>query len=252
MGALALPGALLLGAVHVLATGWLEARLFRGRSYVDLLDYATQELTRFQRMEEYVGFFVDLLPTRLRSSSALVFLTHAQDDALVLCGGSARLCLLGSMREARFLSGRSELRQLLEAAQGTISLPALLVPQAPSFSVGDAQLLALLRSAQVELLLPLVSSKQGHLIGLVALGDKETDEPYSGQERAALAALMRTAATAAENVLLFEQRAQQLEQLQETGISGRTCALRKRSPGRRPEENSARSPITRRCKNWVL
>jgi signal transduction histidine kinase len=64
------------------------------------------------------------------------------------------------------------------------------------------------------LLLPLVSNRSAYLIGLVALGAKETDEWHTRQEMAALRALSRTAATAAQNVLLFETLQQQLVELQ--------------------------------------
>jgi signal transduction histidine kinase len=215
VGALAIPGALVLGAVHVLVSERIEARLFRGSSYVDLLDYATHELTRFQRLDEYVHFFINVLPTRLKTVGALVLLSQGDADDLLLCASSPGLSLPDKARDTRFLSAASELRRLLEEMRGVVSVSTFLVPQAPSFPTDDSRFLTLLQAARMELLLPLVSSKQGRLVGLVALGGKETDEPYSDQERAALSALMRTAATAAENVLLVEQLAQQLDQLRE-------------------------------------
>src|SRR5207253_7460764 len=65
----------------------------------------------------------------------------------------------------------------------------------------------------VEWLLPLISSQQPQVIGVVALGLKETDESYSGQELTALTALARTASISAENVLMFEALQRQLVEL---------------------------------------
>ena len=71
-------------------------------------------------------------------------------------------------------------------------------------------------------MLPLVSSQRPQLIGLVALGAKETDQPYSSQEITALTALARTASISAENVLMFEalqKRVVELDQEREFSAS---------------------------------
>jgi len=104
---------------------------------------------------------------------------------------------------------------MIQAARSPIPLPALFSPTAPTFASEDAALLEILRTARVEVLLPLIANPQSGLIGLVAFGTKETDESYLAQELTALTALARTAATSAENVLLFEAQETQLVALKE-------------------------------------
>ena len=60
---------------------------------------------------------------------------------------------------------------------------------------------------------PLVSSQRPGLIGMVALGAKETDEAYSTKEVTALSALAVTASVSAENVLMFDALQKRVEEL---------------------------------------
>src|SRR5207302_8528458 len=53
---------------------WVETHMFKGGSYVDLLAFATAELQRFRDLDDYVRFFTDTLPTRLKTIGPPVFL----------------------------------------------------------------------------------------------------------------------------------------------------------------------------------
>jgi signal transduction histidine kinase len=193
-----------LAGLHEWLGRWTETHLFKGGSYVDLLASATDELTRFRQLEDYVSFFTTRFPTRLRSIGSLVFLTSGSDGALRLQAYSPGLRLQVPEENMPSLPQDSELGRNVEAAGGPVALATLLMPHALQLGESDTQLLGILSAARVEWLLPLVSSQRSQLIGMVALGRKETDEAYSPQEVTALAALARTASISAENVLMFE------------------------------------------------
>ncbi|MBF6611566.1 MAG: hypothetical protein IVW55_00365 [Chloroflexi bacterium] len=194
---------------------WTEAHLFRGVGYIDLLASATDELGRFRNLNEYVYFFTEQFPARLKSIGSLVFLAEEPSGSLTLQGHSASLILPVSVVRGAIppFSRESELRSMLQSAHGPVALSTLLMPATPELSSDDVRILEILKTVRVEWLLPLTSSQQHYVIGLVALGAKETDEPYSGQELTALAALARTASISAENVLMFEALQRQLVEL---------------------------------------
>lgn len=186
---------------------WAELHLFKGDSYINLLASATDELARFHDLTEYVGFFTERFPVRLKSIGSLVFLAEGQEGYLTLqgCSPSLRSLLVSLPQDwVPALPSESDLRAKLQEVNGPISFSMLLMPDSLPLSTSDTHFLEILRRAKVEWLLPLVSSQRPQLIGLVALGVKETDEPYSAQEITALAALARTASISAENVLMFE------------------------------------------------
>lgn len=202
-----------LGIVQEWFSRWMEARLFKGTSYVDLLASATDELARFRNLTEYVHFFTEHFPARLKSIGSLVFLAEEPSGSLTLQGHSPSLILPAARGVIPPFSRDSELRGMLQSAHGPVALSTLLMPGSPELSPEDVRILETLKAARVEWLLPLTSSQQPQVIGVVALGAKETDEPYSGQELTALAALARTASISAENVLMFEALQRQLAEL---------------------------------------
>jgi signal transduction histidine kinase len=213
IGLLVVLGALVAGTVQVIASQWLEDHLLRGGSHVDLLDYSTLLLTRFRKLGEYGEFFTRFLPTRLKSAGGLLFLAEQGNTQLHLVACSTIFQKDPACPALESLSTEGALGRVLAGAQGPVRLVNLLMPQALPRPAVDSRFLDRLQALRVELLLPLVSSQQRQLIGLVALVGKETDEGYSSQDLATLGALARTAATAAENVLLFEQQQQQLTTL---------------------------------------
>ena len=193
-----------LAVMHDRLGQWTEKHLFKGASSVEFLALATDELARFRNLTDFVGFFTQSFPTRLRSIGALVFLANGSDGSFRLQGRSPGLHLQVPEEEMPPIEANSDLRGIIEAADGPIALSTLLVPQALELSSSDERLLRLLRAARVEWLLSLVSTQRPQLVGMVALGAKETDEPYSAKEISALSTLIRTASISAENVLMFE------------------------------------------------
>ena len=219
---IAVEGAMLVAAAAVatgilgaVASEWVEARLARGNSHVELLASATRELEPLHRLDEYGTFFTEVLPARLKSRGALLFLADHPAQPLQLVRSSAPLRAGSQALAGEPLDADGELARLLRAGRDAVPLSALRVPSTGAFPPADRRFLETLHACDVALVLPLVSAHQGRLIGLVALARKETDEGYSRAEGIALTALAHTASTAAENVLLFETQARQLAQLRE-------------------------------------
>jgi signal transduction histidine kinase len=236
LGAIVVTGAVIMGAVNVVAEDWVEERLFKGASYVDLLDYATWELERLHKLDDYGSFFTEALPVRLKSTGALLFLAAGRGAPLDLIAASAswRDRLAGVPGAPLSMDG--ELYPLLLKTRGPVELTKLLIPGASPIITVDRPLVERLHALGAALLLPLVSNRPAYLIGLVALGAKETDEWYTRQELAALSALTRTAATAAQNVLLFETQQQQLIALQGEREYSRTVTRRAQTAAEQERE----------------
>jgi len=205
-------GSVLLGVITTTVGEWLEARVLRGHTDVDLLDYATRELGSFHKLDEFVQFLTTALPKRLHSIGCLVFLA-TESGGLVLRGSSPTMTNLHPQEEFS-ITPCSDISTIMQHTHHPIPLDTLAITSTP-FSAEDSLLLAALRTARIALLVPLVSSQQGRVIGLIAVGVKETDEPYSPQEIAALSALARAAAASAQNVLLFDTLQQQIQALSE-------------------------------------
>ena len=97
------------------------------------------------------------------------------------------------------LTPESPLVRLAERGQVAIELPATTVDALPQ---ADRDWLS---NAGVRLIVPMIASSR-HLLGLLLLGDKKSDEPYSSDDVRLLQAIAQQVATAREHVLL-KQRA---------------------------------------------
>jgi sigma-B regulation protein RsbU (phosphoserine phosphatase) len=74
----------------------------------------------------------------------------------------------------------------------------------------DAELAALFGSDQPECVVP-ITGRAGSLLGLVALGPRLSEEPYSGEDKRLLASVAGQAGIALENIALAESMAEQME-----------------------------------------
>ena len=100
------------------------------------------------------------------------------------------------------------------------SPPVLEVPQAllrqfesdprPSGAPPEVRALPLRRVADAECLVPMLSRRR-QLVGLLLLGPRLSDEPYSSEDKALLASMAGHAGGALENLMLAEQMAERIE-----------------------------------------
>jgi signal transduction histidine kinase len=192
----------------------LDAWLFHDQDYAQLLDEATRALHRFHDWAAYGRFFTADLPAWLNLRGALLLVAPAGDGACLQIVASSP-GLAERVRLDVGLQPDGEVGIRLRDAGGPVPLATLLTLDPSTYSAPDRALLVDFQAAGVELLLPLVSSQQPTLLGVVALAGKESDDPFSRQERAALAALTRAAATAAETVALFEIQQRHLAALEQ-------------------------------------
>jgi signal transduction histidine kinase len=192
---------------------WLEGRVFGGKEHEELLASVRERLVSFRSLEEYVEFFIDDLPRLLKLTGSIVFLSTGSAAPLILRGRSLSLSTAPTPGRVPSLGDNNQLSAKLASERGPIPLSTLRKPGVAPYNAADQQFVEFLRSAQIELLLPIRSTRRLHLIGLVALGSKATDEAYSPQDLTLLAALAHAASTSAENVLLLEALHDQLAEL---------------------------------------
>lgn len=69
----------------------------------------------------------------------------------------------------------------------------------------------LVRALGAECLVPILGSRDGHLQGLLALGPRLSEEPYSGEDKRLLTSVASQAATALRSICLAEQIAARME-----------------------------------------
>ena len=96
------------------------------------------------------------------------------------------------------LAPASPLLQLTERASGIIELP---LADAGAMPPAEREWLD---EAGVRLIVPMLGTER-HLVGLLMLGDKKSDEPYSSDDLKLLQAIARQIAVARENVRLKER-----------------------------------------------
>ena len=117
----------------------------------------------------------------------------------------------GGFIHAVELSPASPLLQLAERAGAIVAWPLAAEDSLPR---AEREWLV---EAGIRLIVPLIGVER-HLVGLLMLGDKKSDEPYSGEDRRLLQAIARQIAIARENVRL-KNRADQDRRLRHDVIA---------------------------------
>jgi sigma-B regulation protein RsbU (phosphoserine phosphatase) len=82
--------------------------------------------------------------------------------------------------------------------------------EVPPLEVGDAPSLSVLGSVRQECLVPIVAS-DGRVTGIIALGTRLSEEPYSREDRRLLTSVASQAGIALENIRLAEEMAERIE-----------------------------------------
>ena len=174
-------------------TRWLDRRFFREaydrqRILVELIDNAgtlesASSVSRLVSHELEAAFHPQCL-----------FVWYREGDRrnLTLSYSS------GGYIHAVELPPESPLLQLAERTNGIIELP---ISESAALLPADR---AWLEEARVRLIVPMIGTER-HLVGLLMLGDKKSDEPYSSEDLKLLQAVARQIAVARENVHLKER-----------------------------------------------
>ncbi|HSC29405.1 MAG TPA: PP2C family protein-serine/threonine phosphatase, partial [Vicinamibacterales bacterium] len=203
---LAVPWGLVVGVGFGLALAWAGARVQRGvssridraffRSAYDarrILEELAARAAGTTSRDELAALLEQCLADALRPAGLVVYLEHR--------GGTLRA-----------MSGRCppELAALDRSAPGLQLLSGTREPLAIEIREDEPHPMSLLAPLSPELVAP-ITSRGGVLLGLLVLGRRRSDEPYSGEDRRLLSAVCVQAGLALENVALAEQMAERLE-----------------------------------------
>ena len=174
-------------------TGWVDRRFFREaydrqRILVELSDNI-EKLETASSVSKLVSHELEAV---FHPECLFVWYREGDEGNLSLAYSS------GGDIQAAELSPASPLLQLAERAGTIVELP-LAEPDALPHAERER-----LDQAGVRLIVPMVGTER-HLVGLLILGDKKSDEPYSSDDQRLLQAVARQIAVARENVRLKDR-----------------------------------------------
>jgi len=160
-----------------------------------VLENLAQKTRRATRRENLAALLQGEIDQALHPTSMAVYL-EGRDGRLTLQGDGAR-----SELEPILSTDAHLLRELTRRGE-----PWELVPVAGSDNRGPS----LFGSVQPECLVPMLSG-DGRLTGVLMLGARLSEEPYSREDKRLLASVTSQAGVALENIRLAEEMAQRLE-----------------------------------------
>jgi tRNA A-37 threonylcarbamoyl transferase component Bud32/GAF domain-containing protein len=172
---------------------WIDRRFFR-QSYVQeqVLLRLIEEVARQSTVEGVARLLSEQLEAALHPSSVTVLVSRAERGDLETAYSST-----GAGERTPLTRGRS-LYQRLDGGLDPVDVDP------PLHARLDADESAWLRDRDAALLVPLAGSEED-VIGLLVLGPKLSEEPYSPEDRRLLQALGRQAAMTVENLLLRDK-----------------------------------------------
>jgi tRNA A-37 threonylcarbamoyl transferase component Bud32 len=174
-------------------THWLDRRFFREaydrqRVLVELID----NVEKLESASSVSRLVSHELEAAFHPQCLFVWYREGAGPNLTLAYSS------GGYIHAVQLSPASPLLQLAERASSIVELP---LPESAALPAADR---AWLEEAGVRLIVPMIGTDR-RLLGLLMLGDKKSDEPYSSEDLRLLQAIGRQIAVARENVRLKER-----------------------------------------------
>jgi GAF domain-containing protein len=174
-------------------THWLDRRFFREahdrqRILVELID----QVEKLESASSVAKLVSHELEAVFHPRCLFVWYREGDKPHLTLSYSS------GGYIHTVELSPASPLLQLAERASGIVELPLV---DASALPRAEREWL---NEAGVRLIVPMIGTER-HLVGLLMLGDKKSDEPYSSDDLKLLQAIARQIAVARENVRLKER-----------------------------------------------
>jgi GAF domain-containing protein len=178
---------------HARLTRWLDRRFFReAYDRERLLLRLIEDLDTLESASSVSKLVSHELEAAFHPACLFVWHREAERPALALSYSS------GGYLHSTELGASSPLRELALGATGVIELP---LAHADRLPMADR---AWLEESRVRLLVPIKSDNR-ELLGLLMLGDKKSEEPYSGEDLKLLQAIARQIAVGRENLRLKER-----------------------------------------------
>jgi len=194
--------------------GWAQQlvdRLFyRDRyDYLKALEQFSREAQSVVNLKELSSTMTQLVSGALRATSTCLLLASESDGGLRMVHSTG----LDNLPSPIALSNNSPLVKWLKAHPYILSSEELnIVPQLQSLSLREKNDL---KRMEAELFSP-IKTNQGQLSGILILGQKLSQQPYSNEDRQLLTAVSNQMAMALENARLYEQTRKAEEVLRES------------------------------------
>ena len=190
-------------------TGRID-RLFFRESYDarNVLEALADRADAAEGREELAAMLKTEIDAALHPASLAIYLEDRQGDLALMASAPAnehaRACLDPEAKVWANLTARRK-PLVLSAANGPSS------PDPGGGDRSDVRLAALFRPLEIECLAPLVARRSDRLVGLIALGPRLSEEPYSREDLQLLDSIADHAALTVQNIGLSEEMAERLE-----------------------------------------
>ena len=196
--------AIVLRPLYSWAQQLVDRLFYRERyDYLRALQQFSRQAQTIVNLDELGSSLVHLVSGALRASSACLLLPSEDNSGLVLISSTG----LESPPSRVVLRERSPLVEWLDLHGDILSSEQFdVIPQLQSFSLREKNNLKRMRA---ELYVP-IKTHQGQLSGILVLGQKLSQLPYSNEDRDLLITLSRQMAINLENARLYNMAQQEL------------------------------------------
>ncbi len=191
----------------------LVNRLFYGDryDYLKALERFSQETQSIVNLKELGASMVQLVSRALQASSVYLLLLSEGKHGLVVVSSSG----LESPTSGVVLNNSSPLVRWLDLHEGILPAEQLsIIPQLQSLSLKEKNNFERMGA---ELYVP-IKTRQGQLSGILILGLKLSQQPYSNEERQLLMTLSNQMAMALENARLYDSEKELREMIEAQSV----------------------------------
>jgi len=191
--------AIILRPLYSHAQKFVDRLFYRDRyDYLKALEQFSQETQSIVNLKELSSTLTGLVSGALHTSSACLLLPSESDNGLIVLSSTG----LSSPPSGVVLRHRSPLIKCLKLQQRILSSKEFdIVPQLQSLSLREKNNL---KQMEAKLYVP-IQAEPGQLSGILVLGQKLSQQPYSSEDRQLLKALSSQMAIALENARLYNE-----------------------------------------------
>jgi PAS domain S-box-containing protein len=197
--------AILLRPLYSWAQQFVDKLFYRDRyDYLRALEQFSQKAQSVANLKELGSTLTQLVSGALHTSSVCLMLLSESDNGFILVSST-----LDSPPPGVVLRNSSLLIKWLKLQQRILSSEEFnIVPQLQSLSLRERNNL---EQMEAKLYVPIQTSL-GQLSGILVLGQKLSQQPYSSEDRQLLTALSGQMATALENARLYSESQQEVQE----------------------------------------
>jgi len=198
--------AILLRPLYSRAQHMVDRLFYQDRyDYLRALEQFSQKTQSVENLKELGSTLTQLVSGALRTSSACLLLPSESDNGLIVVSSTGP----GSPPSGVVLRNSSPLIKWLKLQQRILSSEEFhIVPQLQSLSISEQNNL---KQMEAKLFVP-IQTGPAQLSGILVLGQKLSQQPYSSEDRQLLIAMSSQMAMSLENARLYNESKQEVEE----------------------------------------